>query len=227
MDPASVLDAFRLECRQLGQVMASLSGEEWVRPTACVPWRVCDLLGHVCVVLAWLPEMLAAEPPTHADVTAATYYRPDSRFAPETNAARIDLAQQRAAAHPDGRTLADDFAATWQRAEELCRAEPEGRVVRTRHGDAMLLSDFLLTRVVEVAVHGLDFAAALQRRPWLTEPAGRLVTELLLGSDGVAAIRQLGWDRLGFLEKATGRAPISEAEHAQITGLGIRWLALG
>jgi hypothetical protein len=56
--------------------------------------------------------------------------------------------------------------------DRLCRAEPEGHVVRTRHSDPMLLSEFLLTRVVEVAVHGLDLADALSasrspgRKPW-------------------------------------------------------------
>jgi hypothetical protein len=58
--------------------------------------------------------------------------------------------------------LANDFAATWQRVDQLCRAEPEDRVVRAGHGDAMLLSQFLVTRVVEVAVHGLDLAEALE-----------------------------------------------------------------
>jgi hypothetical protein len=60
---------------------------------------------------------------------------------------------------------------TWQQVDRLCRAEPEGRVVRTRHSDPMLLSEFLLTRVVEVAVHGLDLADALGREPVTREEA--------------------------------------------------------
>ncbi|MFJ2931137.1 hypothetical protein ACIO8G_00025 [Streptomyces sp. NPDC087219] len=44
-----------------------------------------------------------------------------------------------------GAAFAEDFAATWRRADLLCRAPPGGRTVRTRHGDAMLLSEFLLT----------------------------------------------------------------------------------
>lgn len=83
------------------------------------------------------------------------HYRPDDRFAPDTNAARIARAQDHAAQQLSGSALAAGFEATWQVVERLCWAEPDGRVVRTRHGDAMLLSEFLLTRVVEVAVHGL------------------------------------------------------------------------
>src|SRR5690606_20027274 len=105
--------------------------------------------------------------------------------------------------------LAAEFADTWRRVEEECRAEPEGRVVRTRHGDSMLLTDFMVTRVVEIAVHGLDLADALGREPWLTPQAGSVLRELLLGADGAAALRALGWDEVDFVRRATGRAPLS------------------
>lgn len=51
-----------------------------------------------------------------------------------------------------------------------CQREPDERVVKTRHGDAMLLSDFLSTRVLELAVHGLDVADAVGAEPWLSAP---------------------------------------------------------
>ncbi|OIJ86213.1 hypothetical protein BIV24_27060 [Streptomyces colonosanans] len=91
----------------------------------------------------------------------------------------------------------------------------------------MLLSEFLLTRIVEVAVHGLDLADALGREPWLTSSAGDAVTELLLGAEQTAAVRTLGWSQPHFLRKATGREPLDEEEAAQIEQLSIRWLALG
>lgn len=207
--------------------MTGVSAAEWRLPTRCAPWTVSDLLAHVRVVTAWLPGMLAAPAPTHAEVTAAEYYRPDGRFAPDTNAARIALAQQHAAQQLSGAALADDFDATWRQVDRLCRAEPDGRVVRTRHGDPMLLSEFLLTRVVEVAVHGLDLADALGREPWLTSQAADLVQDLLLGPDGAATLEKLGWGQLRFLRKATGREAITEEEASDVGRLGIRWLTLG
>ncbi|MFK3984016.1 maleylpyruvate isomerase N-terminal domain-containing protein [Micromonospora sp. NPDC050397] len=221
-----VLDVLQGETEQLAGAMSGLPEPDWDRPTACTPWRVRDLLAHVRVVLAWLPEMLAAEAPEHAEVSATAYYRPDDRFAPETNARRIKLAQDHAAARVSGDALVEDFTATWQRVDQLCRAEPPDRVVRTRHGDLMLLTEFLRTRVVEVAVHGLDLASALDRRPWLTGPAAELVTELLVGPNGLAPLGDLGWDRVTFLRKATGRAPIDDAESERINRLGLRWLTL-
>ncbi|MFF3845652.1 maleylpyruvate isomerase family mycothiol-dependent enzyme [Streptomyces sp. NPDC002328] len=228
MDQGRVVEAFRLEAGQLARAMTGVSAAEWRLPTRCAPWTVSELLAHVRVVIAWLPGMLAAPAPPRAEVSAVEYYRPDDRFAPGTNAARIALAQDHAAEQLSGAALADNFNTTWQQVERLCQAEPEGRVVRTRHGDPMLLSEFLLTRVVEVAVHGLDLADALGREPWLTSQAADLVQDLLLGGpDGAPALEKLGWSQLRFLRKATGREPITEEEALEVSSLGVRWLTLG
>ncbi|WP_063886493.1 maleylpyruvate isomerase N-terminal domain-containing protein [Streptomyces aureus] len=227
MDHDQVLEAFRVECEALSGAVAGLSEAEWDLPTRCTPWTVRDLLGHVVVVIDWLPAMLDAPAPDEAEISAVEYYRPDDRFSPRTNAKRIALAQDRAAGPADGAAFAEDFAATWRRSDRLCRARSGARTVRTRHGDAMLLSEFLLTRVVEVAVHGLDLADALGREAWLTPAAGDAVTELLLGPEHAAAADELGWSRSRFLRKATGREPLNETEAAQIEQLGVRWIALG
>lgn len=221
------LGAFSLESGALTDAVSGLSEAEWNLPTRCTPWTVRDLLGHVCVVIDWLPGMLDAPAPSEAEVSAAEYYRPDDRFSPQTNGARIALAQDRAAASADGAAFAEDFTTVWRRVDRLCRVQPVSRTVRTRHGDAMLLSEFLLTRVVEVAVHGLDLADALGREPWLTSSAGDAVLELLLGAEQTVAAQELGWSRAHFLRKATGRVPLDASETAQIEQLGIRWLALG
>jgi len=247
MDQGLVLEAFRAEAERLTREMTGLSEEEWRRPTRCTPWNVGDLLAHVRVAIGRLPGMLAEQEPVRAEVSAVGYYRPDGRFSPDSNTARVALAQEVAAQLPSGAALVEDFAVTWQRVDELCRAEPERRVVRTRHGDPMLLSEFLLTRVVELALHGVDLADGLGREPWLTAEAGDLVQALLLGREGTsrenpaavnpaavntaaadaAVLEELGWGRLGFLRRATGRAPLSDEEAAEADRLGVRWLTLG
>jgi uncharacterized protein (TIGR03083 family) len=225
MDQNRVLDVFCAESEALAQVTARLSAAEWDRPTRCDPWLVRDLIGHLRVVIAWLPGMLAAPAPPEAGVSAAQYYRPDARFSPATNQARIALAQ--AAARAAEAAPAEDFADTYQEVARSCRLQPNPRVVRTRHGDPMLLADFLLTRVVEVAVHGLDVADAIDREPWLTRSAAELVQELLLGPDWASGVEKLGWDPARFLRKATGRDPLDAEEAADVERLGLRWLALG
>ncbi|MDX6744855.1 maleylpyruvate isomerase N-terminal domain-containing protein [Actinocorallia sp. A-T 12471] len=220
------LDILEAEAAKLTDAVADLDETAWNLPTRCTPWRARDLLGHVRTVLAWLPAMLAAPSPDHALVSARDYYRRDGRFDAETNAARVTLAVE-AAARLDGPALVADFTATWREAVALCRAEPDGRVVRTRHGDAMLLTDFLLTRVVEVAVHGLDLADALGRPSWLTDAAASAVTGLLLDPTPFDRLAALGWDRETFVRKATSRAALSEAEGGLVGGVGVRWVVLG
>lgn len=224
MDHNLVRQAFRSESEALAEAMTEVSDAEWDLQTRCAPWSVRELLGHVSTAVDRIPGMLEAVAPGTAEISAAAYYRPDDRFSPQANDARIALGRQRAAQSAD---LAGDFTAIWRRADRLVADEPADRTVRTRHGDAMLLSDFLLTRVVELAVHGLDLSDALGRDPWLTAQAGEAVIELLLGSDHEAAIRRLGWEQPYFLRKATGREPLEAAESAQIERLGIQWLTLG
>lgn len=225
MDLPGVLDVFDAEAAALGRAVAGVEDTEWDRGTRCAPWSVRELLGHVCVVLGWVPGMLAEPAPERAEIDAAGYYRPDHRFDASTNAARIALGRERLAGLDPG-ALPAAFASVWQDVVRCCRREPGDRVVRTRHGDAMLLADFLRTRVVELAVHGLDLADALGRESWLTGPAADLVLALLLGADAERAAG-LGWSRALLLRGATGRAVLSAAEADRLAGLGLRRLTLG
>ena len=62
----------------------------------------------------------------------------------------------------------------------------------------------------------------------MTAEAAAVVQELLLGSvDNAVGLQSLGWSRLLFIAKATGREPISEIEAEQVEHIGIRWLTLG
>jgi uncharacterized protein (TIGR03083 family) len=222
------IEAMRDEAVAFSGALRALGGADWARPTRCAPWTVRELAGHVRVAVGRLPDMLRAPAPERAEVTAAGYYRPDARFSAEGNAARVATARDFAAEHDvNGGGLAADFAAVSQRAYELCRDEAAGRVVRTRHGDAMLLSEFLLTRVVEVAVHGLDVADAVGREPWLTASAEAAVLGLVMGPDWQAYARELGWDGAIAVRKVTGRAVLTDVERGLIDRAGAGWITLG
>jgi uncharacterized protein (TIGR03083 family) len=226
-----VISAFSAEAGQLASVMLGLERSDWSLPTVCPPWTTAELLGHVLTVIAWIPGMLAAPAPAQATVSVIDYYRPDERFSARTNAERIELARQRAAGAADGHALAIEFDRTWRQVHQLCEQQPADRVVRTRHGDAMLLTDFLTTRIVELGIHGLDLADALDRAPWLTPAASDVLTDLLLGGLNGPSVSEtldeLGWDEFTFLRKATGRRPLTSDETRNIEERGIRWLTLG
>jgi hypothetical protein len=124
--------------------------------------------------------------------------------------------------------LAADFARARREAWALVRAAPPGRVVRTRHGDLMLLTEFLRTRVVELAAHGLDLATALNRDPWLTAEAAAVIEDLVLPPGAAPVIRErLGWDRVTLIAALTRRRPLTAAESGLLAAHGVRWLALG
>ncbi|MEW2475465.1 maleylpyruvate isomerase N-terminal domain-containing protein [Micromonospora gifhornensis] len=157
-------------------------------------------------------------------------------------AARIEAARIEAARVGDGRVegggerfgsegtrrgvgLGEGFDRAWRAALAAVEANPPDRVVRTRHGDAMTVTEFLRTRVVEVGVHGLDLAAALDRPPWLTTAASRVIADLLTAGRFLPA--ELGWDRLTLIAKVTGRMPCSPAEQAALARVGLPLLAFG
>jgi hypothetical protein len=165
-------------------------------------------VGHVITVLARVPEMIASPAPERPDTTATSYYRADHRFSDTANADWVRTAHGRAAAL-EVTSLVHDLAETVKTVITACRQEPTDRVVRTRHGDAMLLSKFLTTRVIELALHGLDVADALEQQPWLTEPAAEHLQQLLFGPHWRIAVAALGWDPVTLLRKTTGRATVT------------------
>jgi uncharacterized protein (TIGR03083 family) len=227
--PDLIHEAFGAEARQLSRVLAGLDEAAFARPTGCAPWTVAELVYHVRMTMGRLPGMLAAPEPAGPDlVSAAGYYRADRRFSAATNADRIQSARRGAAALAGAAARARDFEVARRQAELALRDAPAGRVVRTRHGDHMLLTEFLRTRVLELAVHGLDLAAAVDREPWITAQAADVTEDLLLPSGSAGRLRaETGWDRVGLIARLTGRHPVTPAETELIQSAHAGRLALG
>ncbi|MET8121069.1 maleylpyruvate isomerase N-terminal domain-containing protein [Micromonospora sp. NPDC005291] len=221
MDP--VRTAFSAECARLTEILAELVDGDLDLPTDCPPWTVRELIAHVRTGIGRLTDMLAAPAPPRAEVDAAGYFG-TAKFTPQVDADRI-AGGRRDARQVDRAALASEVDRAWRATDAAVAAAPPDRVVRTRHGDAMLLTEFLRTRVVEVGVHGLDLAAALGRPPWLTAAAAAVIADLLTA--GRPAPAGLRWDRLTLIRKTTGRAALTAPEQAAIDAAGFRWLAFG
>jgi uncharacterized protein (TIGR03083 family) len=230
MTPSRTSDAFRAEAAALCAVAASLSDADLGRPSPCPPWTNADLLCHVLVAVGRVGQAISAAgarapgPP----VSAAGYYRPDERFSAAVNADRIDVATAAAARLRTAAAITAELAAACQRSLVLLETCPAGQLVSTRHGDTMRLSEFAVTRVVELAVHGLDLAAGLARQPWLTAEAATVPEALLVpGGDASQLRAELGCGRAGVIARLTGRTALSAADSEVLARHGLTRLALG
>ncbi len=224
-------EAFRAETAALCGVVAGLTDADLSRPSPCPPWTTADLLCHVIIATDRVSSAIEAAARAQGElVTAAGYYRPDERFSATVNADRIDIASALAARLSTVAAIRAELTTATERTLAILAAAPAGQLVGTRHGDRMLLSEFAVTRVVELGVHGLDLAAGLGRSPWLTSEATHVLADLLLpggASTARAICARLGCDRTGLVARLTGRAALSAADSAVLAEYGVHRLALG
>lgn len=223
---SAALDA---EAAALLAVASGLTDADLARPSPCAPWTVGDLACHVLIGASRIgPALTEPERPDRPLISTAEYYRADERFSAATNADRIESARVLAGRLPGPTEIAAELDRRCRESAELLAAAPAGRTVITRHGDRMLLSDFARTRVVELAVHGLDLAQGLSRPPWLTREAADVLEDLLLPAGGSSQLcRDQTCDRAGLIALLTGRTSLSSAEQQVLRDAGIRNLAFG
>jgi uncharacterized protein (TIGR03083 family) len=221
--------AIASESAALLTVTSQLTSSDLARPSSCPPWTAAELLGHVVVATGRIRQALA-EPVDGAArlVGTADYYRPDERFSPGANADRIDAARQLAAALGSAAAISAELDRVSREVVGLLAAAPGDRMIRTRHGDRMLLTAFAVTRVVELGVHGLDLALSLDRPPWLTAQAAAVLEALLLPAGQAGELRdRFGCDQVTLIAKLTGRAPLSGPEQAILREGDVVRLTLG
>jgi len=216
------------EAATLQDVVSGLTETDLNLASPCPPWTIGELLCHMLMGADRISQALsqsgdASEPP----ITTSQYYRADQRFSAATNADRIETASALAASLGEPDAIAAELGLRCRRSIELLTTAPAGQIIRTRHGDPMLLTDFARTRVVELAVHGLDVASGLGRRPWMTAAAADVLLELLVpDGQGDELCTRLDCDRVGLIARLTGRATLPAA-HEQLLAGRITRLTLG
>lgn len=234
-DRAVVVSALRAEVEVLEGVLLGLSEPEVVLPTRCAPWDVAALSVHTVGSLRQVTVALDGDAPGVSAplVSAAGYYVPEVRFSPAVNTARVEGAVERAARRADAAEPGRVLRGTWGALADRLAGEPETRRVVTRHGDPMLLTDYLVTRVVELVLHGVDLADALGREPWTAGAALDVVREVLFGSVAREELARVLPDGVGAegaslvaVRAVTGRSG-SEVDRAVLEAAGVTFLALG
>jgi uncharacterized protein (TIGR03083 family) len=227
----AITRALAAEAAALQAALTGLTAQEFSLPSPCPPWTVGELLCHVVIGAGRVATALAEpEPPESGPLSradTASYYRSDARFSASVDADRIETARALASQLSGPEAAVRELQRHCRESVLLLGAASPDRTITTRHGDRMLLTDFARTRVVELAVHGLDLAAGLGRQPWLTPEAAGVLEELWLPAGRADGLRQqLGCDRAGLIARLTGRVSLSPAEQQLLREAGARSLAL-
>ncbi|MBW3616002.1 MAG: maleylpyruvate isomerase N-terminal domain-containing protein [Actinobacteria bacterium] len=137
-------------------------GDRWSQPSVLAQMEVGELAAHLAraiLQVEWFLDMPEPDPPV---ITAAQYYAP--LVEPDPNAQANVGVRERAATTAAGgwaRLYLDASKVQDRLAERLPETPPERRVLAFA-GRALLIDEYLKTRLVELAVHIDDLARSLE-----------------------------------------------------------------
>ncbi|MFE9677820.1 sterol carrier family protein [Streptomyces sp. NPDC006259] len=161
-DPAKTRTAVLAQLGNVREAVRTLAPEQFALPTRLGEWTVRELVAHVGMAVTAVGRSLDLPEPAKADATLL-----DWPFATSASASAIDAFTRRLSAdHPD---LDAYLTAVEQGLVEQLDAHPGSRLLETNAG-ALPLSDYLVTRAVELVVHTDDLNAAV---PGLDIPQDR------------------------------------------------------
>lgn len=183
----------------------------WDRPSALPEFSVRGLAGHLGSQVLYVSRSLATQPTTEEPLSLPEFYAAAEAFHTgvdsDVNVRIRQFGEDAAARGPE--ELADEVAAALDEQRTALPDQGDDRVVSFGRRP-VLLKDFLVTRMMEIAVHSDDLAvSAGVETPELPEPVVEPVLALLTD----LAVRRHG-------QTAVLRA-LSRAERAPGTIAGI------
>ena len=194
------------ECQRVAAALESLAESSYAVETNCPPWTLKELVVHIWQSIQ-LPKAFNTGEGT--PTTAADWYRRGERETPEYRTKNVDQAKSAASFFSSGADAAEALVAAGERFEERISECDLEALIRTANAPAISLRDFTITRVISVAVHGLDVALSLRTEPF-TSPSGQRVTCAVLEELLGASSSELGWTDNEMMLWATGRRPPHE-----------------
>jgi uncharacterized protein (TIGR03083 family) len=216
------LEALSAECGALLQVVGVLSEADLLRPTNCPPWNLRELVVHIAdsiTVGRGFPR--AGEYGVVAD--AADYYRRPERDTPQYRTGNVQRTREHARVLEATLSPASWLEQTVEHTVTTLSAAELDRVVVVDGVGPMKMDDWVLTRVMSVAAHGIDVALSTGRAPWTTTAALDAVCPVLVRLLGGPLPATLEWDQLALLHAGTGRRPLTATERDQLGPLANRF----
>ena len=180
----------------------------------CPPWTLAELVVHTADSVRFTD--FPAAPEEAARREAADYYRRPERSTTEYRQRNVERAQRHAQTLL-ARTAAPVYFESMLQSIVAWADEIDlERLVEIDGIGAMRLGDWLVTRVISVAAHGLDVALTLTRPSWTTAQALHVMTPVFVSLLGAEPPPGLGWDDQRFFEIGTGRRPLADRERDEL-----------
>lgn len=208
----AVIHALAAECDAFTAALGTIGAGDWSRTTNCPPWNVTELVAHAYGSTMVDPSRMRTPAKDAPTIEAADYYRRDERNTVEYRSDNVDRWQRFATRFASGREIVDACRRDWPRMIETLRGEDPGRLVAMTWHAAMTLDDYLVSRVIGVAAHGVDLAITLDRPRWTTSDALDVARPALVSLLGEEPPDALGWTDQDLLETGTGRRPLTDDE---------------
>jgi uncharacterized protein (TIGR03083 family) len=188
---------YRAAAVSFAQLVSEIPAGRWGSP-GLGDWTLRDLVGHtVSSALRQVPEVLGTPAEDLAATSAEAYWGFVRTVPAEVLAAHTDMSAKDA--RETGAALGDDPGETIRhligRATATLAAVGDDDLVATPVG-GMRVRDYLPTRTFELAVHGMDIAAAAgldfaQSPDVLAEAAAQAARIAVTNGDGEALLRAL------------------------------------
>jgi Mycothiol maleylpyruvate isomerase N-terminal domain len=170
--------------------------DAWARPSALAEFRVSGLAGHLANQVLTVPAVLGNEVPDEPPIALLDHYAQSRwRSGSVDDEINVGIREQGERHAADGAgALAERVAATVAELAAVLPDEPADRVVFLPWGPwSLALEDFLVTRMMEIAVHSDDLAVSVgTETPDLAdavlEPVLALLTALAVERHGQPAV---------------------------------------
>jgi hypothetical protein len=194
---SSIRDAYLVAAASTADLLRdpAVAGS-WGSPSALTGFSVGGLAAHLAAQVLFVPGTLERPRPDDDPVSLLGHYERvqwiGAGLDEDVNVAIRRGGEDAAADGPD--RLAARVDAAVQRLREVLPAEPSDRRVSPPAGPwGLLLDDFLVTRMMEIAVHSDDLACSVHMPtpdlpPTVLDPVFALLTQLAVRRHGASAL---------------------------------------
>jgi len=223
------VNALGAQLEALVALVNALSENDFHRATRCPGWTVAELVAHCEGMLNRLVgehgEPAAGKP--EIDRVGYYGYDPDgAREGEDPDKTFSEVVRDRVVREVDGRngmTLQSSLSDAAKRAIDGVREIPADRVIKRPGHGRITFGEFVATRNLEIGVHTMDIAHAVDKREHVEPPTAEIIISILDGLLGDSLPDSLQWDATTYILTGTGRRDVTPHEREILGGLAAKF----